>query len=513
MDSWILFLSILLALTLSILLLLTNHHKNQNQKQQQPQQQQLQDENQNQQQQQQQQQHAKQPPGPPSFLLLADVICRRRSVFDTEHLIRALHARHGPVVALRLPFQRRPSVFVADRRLAHRALVEGGAAFAHRPPLVEPNVLFTCGQRDISSSSYGPYWRLVRRNLASKILPPSRVELFAPTRRWALAVLIEKLKAQAAANDDGVVVVMESFKHAIFCLLVFMCFGVKLDDDTTIADIQAVQQFMLAAFTAFPVFAFFPTVTKLLFRKRWNACVATNQKQQEIFGALIRARQEQKLKQESDRIAVAYVDSLLELRLPEEQGRSLTDGEVVSLCSEFLSGGTDTTATALQWIMANLVRRPDIQTKLYEEIKTMVGTTERKEIDEKVLSSMPYLKTVILEGLRRHPPAHFVLPHTVTANMMLGEYCVPKGADVNFMVAEIGWEGKVWEDPMEFRPERFLEGGEGEAVDITGSREIKMMPFGAGRRMCPGYGLAMLHLEYFVSNLVWEFEWKAIEGI
>nr|CAD1831183.1 unnamed protein product [Ananas comosus var. bracteatus] len=277
----------------------------------------------------------------------------------------------------------------------------------------------------------------------------------------------------------------------------------------TIADIQAVQQFMLAAFTAFPVFAFFPTVTKLLFRKRWNACVATNQKQQEIFGALIRARQEQKLKQESDRIAVAYVDSLLELRLPEEQGRSLTDGEVVSLCSEFLSGGTDTTATALQWIMANLVRRPDIQTKLYEEIKTMVGTTERKEIDEKVLSSMPYLKAVILEGLRRHPPAHFVLPHTVTANMMLGEYCVPKGADVNFMVAEIGWEGKVWEDPMEFRPERFLEGGDGEAVDITGSREIKMMPFGVGRRMCPGYGLAMLHLEYFVSNLLWEFEWKA----
>ncbi|OAY62629.1 Cytochrome P450 89A2, partial [Ananas comosus] len=394
------------------------------------------------------------------------------------HHIRTLHARHGPVVALRLPFQRRPSVFVADRRLAHSALVGGGTAFAHRPPLVEPNVLFTCGQRDISSSSYGPYWRLVRRNLASEVLPPSRVELFAPTR---------------------------SFKHAIFCLLVFMCFGVKLDDDAAIADIQAVQQFLLAAFTAFPVFAFFPTVTKLLFRKRWNACVATKQKQQEIFGALIRARQEQKLKQESDRIAVAYVDSLLELRLPEEQGRSLTDGEVVSLCSEFLSGGTDTTATALQWIMANL-------TKLYEEIKTMVGTTERKEIDEKVLSSMPYLKTVILEGLRRHPPAHFVLPHTVTANMMLGEYCVPKGADVNFMVAEIGWEGKVWEDPMEFRPERFLEGGEGEAVDITGSREIKMMPFGAGRRMCPGYGLAMLHLEYFVSNLVWEFEWKAIEG-
>ncbi|CAI0567310.1 unnamed protein product [Linum tenue] len=72
------------------------------------------------------------------------------------------------------------------------------------------------------------------------------------------------------------------------------------------------------------------------------------------------------------------------------------------------------------------------------------------------------------------------------------------------MVAEMGRDPEVWEDPMAFNPERF--------VDITGSKEIKMMPFGVGRRMCPGYALALLHLEYFVANLVWSFEWKAVEG-
>ncbi|CAI0552102.1 unnamed protein product [Linum tenue] len=83
---------------------------------------------------------------------------------------------------------------------------------------------------------------------------------------------------------------------------------------------------------------------------------------------------------------------------------------------------------------------------------------------------------------------------------------IPKNAAVNFMVAEMGWDPQVWEDPMAFKPERFLEGGE---FDLTGSKEIKMMPFGAGRRMCPGYALAMLHLEYFVANLVWNFKWEA----
>lgn len=121
---------------------------------------------------------------------------------------------------------------------------------------------------------------------------------------------------------------------------------------------------------------------------------------------------------------------------------------------------------------------------------------------------MPYLKAVVLEGLRRHPPGHFVLPHKLSQDVELDGYLIPKETLVNFMVADMGWDPKVWEDPMEFRPERFV----GEAFDITGSKEIKMMPFGAGRRVCPAYALAMLHLEYFVGNLMWWFEWRDVEG-
>ena len=162
--------------------------------------------------------------------------------------------------------------------------------------------------------------------------------------------------------------------------------------------------------------------------------------------------------------------------------------------------------------MANMVKYPQIQERLLVEMKGVVGNGE-KEVKEEDLNKMPYLKAVVLEGLRRHPPAYFVIPHAVTEDVVLDGYLVPKKGTLNFMVAEMGRDPKVWEDPMAFKPERFLNGGgEGDEFDITGSREIKMMPFGAGKRMCPASGLAILHLEYFVANLVWKFEWKAVDG-
>ncbi|GMY39699.1 cytochrome P450 89A2-like isoform X2, partial [Fagus crenata] len=216
---------------------------------------------------------------------------------------------------------------------------------------------------------------------------------------------------------------------------------------------------------------------------------------------------------------VSYVDTLLDLELPEEK-RKLQGDEMISLCSEFLNAGTDTTSTALQWIMANLVKYPHIQERLFVEMKGVMGDGGKvKEVKEEDLNKMPYLKAVVLEGLRRHPPGHFLLPHAVTEDVVLDGYLVPKNATLNIMVAEMGWDPKVWEDPMAFKPERFLIGGgdgdgdgKGELFDITGSKEIKMMPFGVGRRICPGYGLAILHLEYFVANLVWNFEWRAVDG-
>jgi cytochrome P450 len=464
------------------------------------------------------------PPSPPAVPIVGPLLWLVRARNRLEPAIRELHRRHGPVLALRF-LSPRPAIFVSGRGATHRALVARGPAFASRPPAIAPFRVLNSGQNTVSSAPYGPLWRSLRRNLTSGILCQSRVPLFAPARRRALATLVSDLGRRSKDAGGGVVVVVECLQFAVFSLLTHMCFGRRLHR-RRVADIEAVQRELFASDIGFQVFAFCPAVTKLLFCRRWNKVLSIRRRQEELFLPLIRERRDRRgssmpsttngEEPETESLSYCYVDTLLAHRLPKEEGeRALTDGEMVSLCTEFLTASVDTTVTALHWIMANLVRQPEVQSKLLDEINAAVTGTDENEsgIAEEDLKRMPYLKAVVLEGLRRHPPAHFLLSHAAVEETSLDGHRVPAATSVNFSVADVSMDETVWDRPEEFKPERFVNGGEGAGVDLTGSREIKMMPFGVGRRICPGLGLALLHLEYFVANLVLEFEWGSVAGV
>ncbi|KAJ9678349.1 hypothetical protein PVL29_020503 [Vitis rotundifolia] len=461
------------------------------------------------------------PPGPTTVPFIGNLQRLLKSSLELEPILRNLHTKYGPIITLQMGSY--PAIFISTNSVAHQILVQNGVVFADRPEALPYNRLVNSNHHNIGSAIYGPTWRLLRRNLTAEILHPSRVRSYSHARKWVLEVLISRLQGHSESGES--VQVVDHFRYAMFCLLVLMCFGDKLEEKQ-IQEIETIQRRLLLGFPRFNILNFWPRVGKVLFRSRWEELFQLRKNQEDTLLPYIRARQ--RLKQEiqsrqnqdsqesgsssSKNYVLSYIDTLLDLQLPEEK-RKLNEGEMISLCSEFLDGGTDTTSTALQWIMANLVKHPHIQRKLFEEINGVVGEG-KEEVEEEDLQKMPYLKAVILEGLRRHPPGHFLLPHSVTQDITFEGYVIPKNASLNFMVSEMNWNPKIREDPMEFKPERFLnsKGNGDEVFDITGSREIKMMPFGAGRRMCPGYGLAMLHLEYFVANLVWSFEWKAVKG-
>ncbi|CAN6298805.1 unnamed protein product [Urochloa humidicola] len=497
MDTQFLFLAALLLLPLAALLLAKQHGVRRNKN------------------------GARLPPGPPGLPFIGNLLLLRRSSSDIEALLRRLVARYGPVVSLRVGSTL--SIFIADRRIAHAALVGSGAELADRPAVTR--ALLGESGNTISRSSYGPVWRLLRRNLVSETLHPSRVRLFSPARSWVRRVLVDMLAREteeARAGEAPPAPVMEAFRYAMFCLLVLMCFGERLDEPAVRA-IAAAQMdwLMFVGQNASALLAFWPALARILFRRRLQKGLDARRRQKELFVPLIEARREREKQQPNAAAAPekkettfehSYVDTLLDIKLPDEDGnRALTNDEMANLCSEFLTAGTDTTSTALQWIMAELVKNPAIQSKLHGEITATCGS-EQEEVGEEDTQGMPYLKAVVLEALRRHPPAHFVLSHKAAEDIEAGGYLIPKGATVNFTVAEMGWDEREWDRPMEFVPERFMPGGDGEGVDVTGSREIKMMPFGAGRRICAGLGVAMLHLEYFVANLVREFEWQEVPG-
>ena len=237
--------------------------------------------------------------------------------------------------------------------------------------------------------------------------------------------------------------------------------------------VRTSQEELLAFVGRLNLFASTHKVSAYLFRETHSRIRQLRLQQREIFLPLMVSRREKK---ESgvlggNAVDFCYVDSLLELEIQEEEGRKLRDEEIISLCSEFLNAGADSTSTALEWTMANVVKHSEVQQKLAKEVEDV------KTEDD--LRSKPYLKAVVLEGLRRHPPFHVLLPHAVTEEITVDGYNIPRGATINFGVTKMNMDADTWRDPLEFRPERFLPGGEGEGVDVACRRKIRMMTFGA----------------------------------
>ncbi|XP_037471167.1 cytochrome P450 89A2-like [Triticum dicoccoides] len=203
-----------------------------------------------------------------------------------------------------------------------------------------------------------------------------------------------------------------------------------------------------------------------------------------------------------------YVDSLFDLRVPNEGAagrRALRDDEMVNLITEFLGAGTGTVVACMEWALAHIVDKPGVQEKLRGEVDD--GEVSR------VVAGMPYLHAVVLETLRMHPPLP-VIPRHVHADavgVLVGGMSMPPPAGdfyVNFSVGDMGRDSKIWSEPDEFRPERFLAGGDGDGVGpLPGPKQIRMMPFGAGHRFCPGVGMAMVNMKCFLAALMREFEW------
>ncbi|XBH81662.1 hypothetical protein VPH35_107183 [Triticum aestivum] len=450
------------------------------------------------------------PPGPTSLTAFGPLLLLAWTSVNIESVVRVARSWYGPVFTLYL-LPSFPVVFVADRAVAHRVLVQRGSAFADRPPANFATRIFSSDQHNITSAAYGPLWRALRQNLTGRALHPSSIPRYAAARRRAASGLADGI-AQQMRSNQGVVVIEGLLHEAVFHVLACMCFGQGLDD-AAIAAVTSLQRQFLKEVVGFQVFGSNPKVSKLLFWRRYQRMLSMRRRQEEVFIPLIRACRARRNTYGESFEMDCYVDSLIGLRIPEEDGggssRHLTDGQIVALCTELLSGD-DSTVNVLQWAMANLATRPEIQAKLRAEIHNFADG----QVVEEHLPQMPYLRAVVLESLRRHPPSRFILPHAAAGEngAALDGFTVPKEVAVNFTLGDMAMDRKVWPDPTRFRPERFLAGGEGEDLDLTGSKEIKMIPFGAGRRMCPGIDISLLHVNLLVATMVRAFQWSEVPG-
>jgi cytochrome P450 len=170
------------------------------------------------------------------------------------------------------------------------------------------------------------------------------------------------------------------------------------------------------------------------------------------------------------------------------------------------AAGTDTTYTVLEWAITELLRHQTVMHKLQDEVRTLVGN--KTHVTEEDLVNMNYLKAVIKETLRLHVPIPLLVPRKSMEDVKLNGYDIPAGTQVIINAWAIARDPSSWDEPLEFKPERFMNS----SIDFKGLN-FELIPFGSGRRGCPGVMFAIAVNELVLANLVYQFDWKLPDGV
>ena len=383
---------------------------------------------------------------------------------------------------------------VSDAAVAHRLLIEedAHAGFSTRPflPFFVELAKKRGGRRsdNLGIAPYGPHWHALRRNITAETLHPSRLGQLAPLQREAVVDLVAALQSAGARPVENL---RDHLRAAVFRVTARLCFGDGVDEGHVRAVCSQVHGFLVAIGVIFkPPFAGSSMLAKLAEWRYHGRLLAFHARITELCLPIVAARRR---REHDDDLCRPYVDTLIDLRVPEgsKDGgrRALSDHEIIDLMLEFLSAGQGSMVSCLEWTLAHLVAQPEVQEKLRRE----VDGGEADSSQQQLIRGMPYLHAVVLESLRLHPPAPLVMRHVhaadAAAGMLVGAGggttpAAPPDLIVLFLLGDMGRDGKTWTDPEEFRPERFMAGGEAEGVGpLPGRKETtRMMPFGAGDR-------------------------------
>jgi len=203
-----------------------------------------------------------------------------------------------------------------------------------------------------------------------------------------------------------------------------------------------------------------------------------------------------------------FLDILLEIQseLNATAGYSLVHRDTVkALLLDMLGAGTDTISTALVWTMTELLRHPQVMKKLQTEVREIARG--KPSVTDDDLDKMHYLKAVIKEVLRIRAPVPLLVPREAIQDVRVMGYDITAGTQVLINAWAIARDPLTWDDPEEFRPERFLNS----SIDLKG-HDFEFIPFGAGRRGCPGILFALNVNELALANVLYRFDLSLPSG-
>ncbi|KAJ0795644.1 putative cytochrome P450 [Helianthus annuus] len=437
------------------------------------------------------------PPGPPGLPIIGNL--HQLDTSDLSDYLWRLSKRYGPLMSLRLGHVQTLVVSSAD--MAKEILKTNDLVFCTRPILTGQQKL-SYDNKDIALSPYNEYWRQMRKICTLHLFSMKQVNSFRLVREQEVFDMIARMKTRSstkqAINLSEDVTILNS---NIICRVAFgkrpSAYNYR-KKGTRFGELMLECQVMFAYFFYRDYFPLMGWLDKL------NGSIARLEKTfkgmdefyQEVIDEHLNQNQQNKMQDD-------MVDILLKLK--QDYSNDLTFDHVKGVLMNILLGGTDTSSSTVVWAMTMLMKNPDSLKKLQQEVRNAVGTKGKVEEDD--LYKLDYLKAVIKETLRLYPVLPLLVPHESRDRCVLEGYEIPKKTMVYVNAWAVGRDPKFWERPEEFMPERFM----GSNVEYKGV-DFEWIPFGSGRRGCPGMLLGATAVEMALSNLVYSFNWELPEG-
>lgn len=301
------------------------------------------------------------------------------------------------------------------------------------------------------------------------------------------------------ANSDHPVNISKTVSTLVNDILFRMTFGKKCSDQDSIRG-KGINSMMKESFVvagAFNVGDYIPYVG-------WMDLQGLNRRFKEIHSIqdeFLEKVIEEHVAQNDPNVERDLVDVLLAASADKDMQPQITRENIKAILYDMLAGGTDTSSTTMEWAMSELLRNPLVLKKVQDELERVVG--KGRMVRESDLPSLPYLQAVVKETLRLHAASPLSLPHFSVEDCTVLGYEIPKNTIVLVNIWAIGRYPTSWEDAERFMPERFMNGF---SIDQK-IRNFEWIPFGGGRRGCPGEELGMLLIEFSLAQLLHCFDW------
>ncbi|KAI3824128.1 hypothetical protein L1987_05577 [Smallanthus sonchifolius] len=398
---------------------------------------------------------------------------------------------HGPIMSLKLGHI--TTLVISSSGAAKEVLQKQDLAFStrHVPDGVRVQ---DHARHSVAWLPVCTEWRALRRILNSNIFSSNSLEANQHLRSQKVEELVAYCR-KASLSNDYVDIGRAAFRTSLN-LLSNTIFSMDLTDpyeDSGKEFKEVIGNIMVEAGKPNLV-DFFPVLRKIDpqgIRKRLG----------HHFGKVLETFDE--LIEERLRMGRLVHDDVLDvcLKIIQDNPNEINQTHVKSLFLDLYGAGTDTTSSTLEWAMAEVLRNPHTMTKAKQELEEVIG--KGKIVKEDDVSRLPYLSCIVKETLRLHPPVPLLLPRKVVKQVNLNGYTIPEGTQVLVNAWAIGRDPTVWVDSLEFKPQRFLES----RLDVRG-RDFDLIPFGAGRRICPGLPLAIRMIPMMLGSLLNNFDWN-----